>query len=68
VAAIGYAGLFATLWAVAIPALLALRAEKRFATHKKSSLAITLVLLFGGLNIVAWLLSWLEWLPRFGPG
>lgn len=68
VAAIGYAGLFATLWAVAIPALLALRAEKRFATHKKSSLAITLVLLFGGLNIVAWLLSWMEWLPRFGGG
>lgn len=66
VAAIGYAGLFATLWAVLIPALLAWRAGQRFTTHEKSPLAITLVVLFGVLNIAAWLLSWLDWLPLFG--
>lgn len=66
VAAIGFAGLFATLWAVIVPALLAWKAQQRFAAMPRSLLLITLVLLFGVLNISAWLLSWLGWLPTFG--
>jgi len=66
VSAIGYAGLFATLWAVLIPAMLAWRAQQRFASFDKSTLAITAVTLFGLLNALAWILSWLKWLPQFG--
>lgn len=66
VAAIGFAGLFATLWAVIVPALLAWRAQQRFSDHPRVTLAIVLVLIFGGLNILAWGLSWLNVLPTFG--
>ncbi|KTS33817.1 aromatic amino acid transporter [Pantoea dispersa] len=65
VAAIGFAGLFATLWAVIIPALLARRAQQRFADRPRTPLAISLVLLFGALNVLAWTLSWLGVLPQF---
>ncbi|KNC05964.1 tryptophan permease [Pantoea sp. RIT-PI-b] len=60
VAAIGFAGLFATLWAVFIPALLAWKSQQR------CSLAVILLLIFGALNILAWLLSWFQLLPAFG--
>lgn len=66
VAAIGFAGLFATLWAVIVPALLAWRAQQRFQPQPRVLPAIVLVLLFGVLNILAWGLSWLGWLPVFG--
>lgn len=66
VAAIGFAGLFATLWAVICPALLARKAARRFMSMPRAKPAILLVLLFGGLNILAWLLTWLDWLPVFG--
>lgn len=60
VAAIGFAGLFATLWAVIIPALLAWKSQQR------CSLAVVLLLVFGAMNILAWLLSWFGVLPEFG--
>lgn len=66
VAAIGFAGLFATLWAVFIPAMLAWKAQQRFAGMPRSTLSIVLVMIFGVLNILAWSLSWLGWLPTFG--
>ncbi|UVC32151.1 aromatic amino acid transporter [Pantoea sp. SOD02] len=60
VAAIGFAGLFATLWAVIIPAMLAWKSQQR------CSLAVVLLLVFGAMNILAWLLSWFGVLPEFG--
>ncbi len=60
VAAIGFAGLFATLWAVIIPALLAWKSQQR------CSLAVAFLLVFGEMNILAWLLSWFGVLPEFG--
>jgi len=60
VAAIGFAGLFATLWAVIIPALLAWKSQQR------CSLAVAFLLVFGAMNILAWLLSWFGVLPEFG--
>lgn len=67
VAAIGFAGLFATLWAVIVPALLARKALRRFSGLQGYSLtpAIVVVLAFGMLNIAAWLLSWFNILPDF---
>ncbi|MBV4366785.1 aromatic amino acid transporter [Erwinia phyllosphaerae] len=69
IAAIGFAGLFATLWAVFVPALLALKAQHKFAdptVHTGRQIAaIALVMLFGVLNVLAWFLSWLGWLPVF---
>ncbi len=60
VAAIGFAGLFATLWAVIIPAMLAWKSQQR------CSLAVVLLFVFGAMNILAWLLSWFGVLPEFG--
>ena len=47
------------------PALLARRAQQRFADRPRTPLAIGLVLLFGALNVLAWTLSWLGVLPQF---
>lgn len=60
VAAIGFAGLFATLWAVIIPAMLAWKSQQR------CSLAVVLLFVFGAMNILAWLLSGFGVLPEFG--
>lgn len=60
VAAIGFAGLFATLWAVIIPAMLACKSQQR------CSVAVGLLFVFGAMNILAWLLSWFGVLPEFG--
>ncbi|MRT43417.1 amino acid permease [Enterobacteriaceae bacterium RIT702] len=60
VAAIGFAGLFATLWAVIIPAMLAWKSQQR------CSVAVGLLFVFGAMNILAWLLSWFGVLPEFG--
>ncbi len=69
VTAIGYAGLCATLWAVIIPAMLVLKARKRFPTPSsgrwQQNLMILAVLTFGVLNIVAWTLSELNLLPVY---
>ena len=69
IAAIGFAGLFATLWAVIVPALLAWKAQRKFpeaTTHVgRQKIAIVVVMVFGGLNVLAWTLSWLGWLPVF---
>ncbi|PIF14720.1 tryptophan-specific transport protein [Candidatus Pantoea floridensis] len=59
VAAIGFAGLFATLWAVIVPAMLAWRSQQR------CSIAVVLLFAFGLLNILAWMLSWFKLLPEF---
>jgi len=68
-AAIGFAGLFATLWAVIVPALLYINAQKRFAEQNgRDSLRCILpgiVITFGVLNILAWTLSWFNLLPVF---
>lgn len=65
-AAIGFAGLFATLWAVIVPALLYLKAQKRFAAPNGTGwLLPATVMGFGVLNILAWTLSWLDLLPVF---
>ncbi|PIJ45549.1 aromatic amino acid transporter [Tatumella sp. OPLPL6] len=67
--AIGYAGLLATLWALFTPALLAWNAHSRFAQGESRRLrhqaAITLVVVFGLLNIVAWVGSQLHLIPLF---
>ncbi|XXN66576.1 aromatic amino acid transporter (plasmid) [Enterobacter ludwigii] len=60
VAAIGFAGLFATLWAVIIPAMLAWKSQQR------CSLAVVLLFVFGAMNMLAWLLSGFGVLPEFG--
>lgn len=69
IAAIGFAGLFATLWAVIVPALLAWKAQHKFpeaTTHVgRQKVAIFVVMVFGALNVLAWTLSWLGWLPVF---
>jgi len=67
--AIGYAGLFATLWALFTPALLAWNAHPRFVPDEprrlRHKLAIALVVLFGLVNIVAWAGSQLHLIPQF---
>lgn len=69
VAAIGYAGLCATLWAVIIPAMLVLKARKKFPAGASASwqqnLMIVAVLAFGVLNIIAWTLSEFKVLPVY---
>ncbi len=65
--AIGYAGLLATLWALFTPALLACRAQRKFmpqhAMPLGQKLAVIAVVLFGLINIVAWVATRLNWLP-----
>lgn len=66
--AIGYAGLFATLWALFTPALLAYRAQQKFSPKPLSirkKLAILAVVTFGITNIVAWSLMQCHLLPEF---
>ncbi|WP_241574485.1 aromatic amino acid transporter [Rosenbergiella nectarea] len=67
--AIGYAGLFATFWALFTPALLAWNAHPRFAQGKprrvSDKAAILLVLVFGLVNILAWAGSQLHIIPLF---
>ncbi|WP_241608803.1 aromatic amino acid transporter [Rosenbergiella australiborealis] len=67
--AIGYAGLFATIWALFTPAFLAWRAHQHFSGDlprgKKQWAAIVLVVLFGGINIIAWLGSQWHMIPEF---
>ncbi len=67
--AISYAGLLATFWALFTPALLAWRAHTHFSPQQSRPplqlIAISLVVLFGVVNIVAWLASQLNLLPIF---
>lgn len=67
--AIGFAGLFATLWAVIVPAMLCLRACRRFPAPQRRparlKIAAGVVIAFGVMNIVAWTLSWFDLLPVF---
>jgi tryptophan-specific transport protein len=66
--AIGYAGLFATLWALFTPALLICRAQRKFSPQPLSfskKMAVFAVVTFGIVNIIAWTLSQCHLLPEF---
>ncbi|QIQ22021.1 tryptophan permease [Zophobihabitans entericus] len=67
--AIGFAGLAATIWAVIVPALLAQESRRRFtvSTFKVwgGKVMIYIVLLFGIINILAFVLSSLDLLPVY---
>lgn len=67
--AIGFAGLAATIWAVIVPALLAKEARVRFPTSTfrvwGGKTVIYIVLAFGCVNIVAFVLSNLNLLPVY---
>lgn len=69
IAAIGYAGLFATVWAVFTPALLAVKARLRFNADvprsSAESIAVTGVTAFGIITILAWLLDKMGLLPVY---
>ena len=68
--AIGGAGLCATIWAVIVPAILALKSRQRFPnqifTVWGGRVIPGLVIAFGVLVIVCWFGSMLSILPRFG--
>lgn len=68
--AIGGAGLCATIWAVIVPAILALKSRQRFPnqifTVWGGRVIPGLVIAFGILVIVCWFGSMLSILPRFG--
>lgn len=68
--AIGGAGLCATIWAVIVPAILALKSRQRFPnqifTVWGGRVIPGLVITFGVLVIVCWFGSMLSILPRFG--
>lgn len=67
--AIGFAGLAATIWAVIVPALLAKESRKRFNlfTFKVwgGNTMIYIILLFGVVNIISFVLSSLNQLPIY---
>jgi len=67
---IGGAGLCATIWAVIIPAVLALKARKKFPnkmfTVWGGMMIPSLVILFGVAVIVCWFGNIFNFLPRFG--
>jgi len=67
---IGGAGLCATIWAVIIPAVLALKARKKFPnkmfTVWGGMMIPSLVILFGVAVIVCWFGNVFNFLPRFG--
>lgn len=67
--AIGYAGLLATFWALFTPALLAWRAHAHFTPDQPRTfwhvVAIGLVVLFGVINIIAWLCLQFDLAPNF---
>jgi len=68
--AIGGAGLCATIWAVIVPAILALKSRQRFPnqifTVWGGRVIPGMVIAFGILVIVCWFGSMLSILPRFG--
>lgn len=68
--AIGGAGLCATIWAVIVPAILALKSRQRFPnqifTVWGGRVIPGIVIAFGILVIVCWFGSMLSILPRFG--
>ncbi|WP_300003859.1 low affinity tryptophan permease TnaB [uncultured Cedecea sp.] len=68
--AIGGAGLCATIWAVIVPAILALKSRQRFPTQMFTvwggRIIPGLVIAFGVLVIACWFGSMLSILPRFG--
>lgn len=68
--AIGGAGLCATIWAVIVPAILALKSRQRFPNQMFTvwggRVIPGLVIAFGILVIVCWFGSMLSILPRFG--
>jgi len=67
---IGGAGLCATIWAVIIPAVLALKARKKFPnkmfTVWGGMMIPSLVILFGVAVIICWFGNIFNFLPRFG--
>ncbi|MEZ3498609.1 aromatic amino acid transporter [Pantoea sp. KPR_PJ] len=69
VAAIGYAGLIATLWAVIVPGLLHRKMRSRpcsgYQHGRWDGLQLGMVMLFAVLNILSWTLSEFHLLPVF---
>lgn len=69
VAAIGYAGLLATIWAVIIPGLLHLKMKSRPSSDYPSSqwdrLQLCMIMAFAALNTLSWTLSEFDLLPVF---
>lgn len=67
---IGGAGLCATIWAVIVPAILALKARQKFPnktfTVWGGRVIPSLVILFGIVVIVCWFGNTFHFLPRFG--
>ncbi|HCN98363.1 MAG TPA: tryptophan permease, partial [Leclercia sp.] len=67
---IGGAGLCATIWAVIVPAILALKARQKFPnktfTVWGGRVVPSLVILFGVVVIVCWFGNTFHFLPRFG--
>ncbi|PHH06604.1 low affinity tryptophan permease TnaB [Leclercia adecarboxylata] len=67
---IGGAGLCATIWAVIIPAVLALKARKKFPNQMFTvwggMMIPSLVILFGVAVIICWFGNIFNFLPRFG--
>jgi low affinity tryptophan permease len=67
---IGGAGLCATIWAVIVPAVLALKARKKFPnktfTVWGGMFIPSIVILFGVAVILCWFGSTFNFLPRFG--
>ncbi|WP_292986050.1 aromatic amino acid transporter [Pantoea sp.] len=69
VAAIGYAGLLATIWAVIVPGLLHLKMKSRLSSDYQSSqwdgLQLGMIMTFAALNTLSWTLSEFDLLPVF---
>ncbi|WP_434746054.1 aromatic amino acid transporter [Candidatus Pantoea rara] len=69
VAAIGYAGLLATIWAVIVPGLLHLKMKSRLSSGYQSSqwdgLQFGMIMTFAALNTLSWTLSEFDLLPVF---
>jgi len=67
---IGGGGLWATIWAVIVPAILALKARQKFPnktfTVWGGMVVPSIVILFGILVIVCWFGNTFHFLPRFG--
>ncbi|WP_313698422.1 aromatic amino acid transporter [Pantoea sp.] len=69
VAAIGYAGLLATIWAVIVPGLLHLKMKSRLSSGYQSGqwdgLQLGMIMTFAALNTLSWTLSEFDLLPVF---
>lgn len=69
IAAIGYAGLIATIWAVIVPVMLYKKMKERFSSEyqgrKWDWVLLFMTLAFAALNIISWVCSEFHLLPVF---